>query len=229
MGCSLLISTSRIDFSTSTSLKPNIPNDTYQYIYPTKLDLSRRSEFITGASGAVGRAAALSYAAVGCSKIAIGARSDLLPFESEIKEAARKEGRYQAPKAMITKLDVTSENSVKGVFLCSNYFIPVLLKSDLKTNIITSSSTPGASAYQSSKFAGCRMAEFIDADYGDKGLVCFAIHPGGIKTDLALGAKHQPWLSGRFISIQWDMEELEAKMDDIVKGVLLQFRMTTKV
>ncbi|KAI1085640.1 NAD(P)-binding protein [Whalleya microplaca] len=278
-------------------------NDTYEYISPTKVDLSGHSVFITGASKGIGRVTALSYAAAGCSKIAIGARSDLSQLVPDIKEAAIKAGRKQEPKVVTVKLDVTSEDSVKaaadtiakefggaldvlinnagylpkwlpvveadpaewwstyevnvkGVFLCSKHFIPLLLKSELKTNIVTASMgaigiRPGASAYQSSKFAACRVAEYIDAEYGAQGLVCFAIHPGGVKTELALtmpkemykvlvdepalsadtitwlGAEHRPWLGGRFISVQWDMEELEAKKDEIFKGDLLKFRMTT--
>ncbi|KAI1777746.1 NAD(P)-binding protein [Hypoxylon cercidicola] len=150
----------------------------------------------------------------------------------------------------------TYEINVKGVLLCSKYFTPLLLESDLKTNVLTSSIgavfvTPGASAYQSSKFAICRIAEFMATEYEDRGLICFAIHPGGVKTELAvnmpqwmhkalvdapqmtadstvwLTSERRPWLSGRFINTNWDMEELEAKKDEIVKGDLLKFRLTT--
>lgn len=176
--------------------------DTYDFISPKNADLSNKSVFITGASKGIGRATALSYAAAGCSKIAIGARSDLSSLENEIKEAA---GQRQPPKVVVIKLDVTSEDSVKaaaetiakefdgsldvlinnagysekwtpivdsdatewwktwnvninGTYLCSKYFIPLLLKSDLKTNILTSSygglhHFPGASAYQTTKLA----------------------------------------------------------------------------
>jgi hypothetical protein len=89
----------------------------------------------------------------------------------------------------------------------------------------------------------------MDAEYGDKGLVCFAIHPGGVKTELAtnmpaemhqlltdtpelpadtlvwLGKEHRPWLSGRYVSVTWDMEELEAKKDEIVQKDVLKFRL----
>ncbi|KAI1768775.1 hypothetical protein GGR53DRAFT_477016 [Hypoxylon sp. FL1150] len=71
------------------------------------------------------------------------------------------------------------EVNVKGVFLCSRYFMPLLLESELKTNVITSSIgavvvMPGASAYQTSKLAVVRLAEFITHEYEDKGLICFA-------------------------------------------------------
>jgi hypothetical protein len=89
----------------------------------------------------------------------------------------------------------------------------------------------------------------MDLEYRDQGMVCFAIHPGGVKTELALnmpeamhevlqdepalpadtivwlGKERRPWLGGRFVSVTWDMEELESKKDEIVKGDLLKFRM----
>ncbi len=33
------------------------------------------------------------------------------------------------------------------------------------------------------------------------------------------------WLSGRFVSCNWDVIELEDKKDEIVKGDLLKYRM----
>ncbi|KAI0847843.1 putative oxidoreductase [Daldinia vernicosa] len=151
----------------------------------------------------------------------------------------------------------TYEINVKGVFLCSKYFIPLLLASETKTNILTTSMgaiavKPTASAYQPSKFVVSRLAEYVAAEYGDQGIVCYSLHPGGIKTDLAtnmpkdvqalvitdevalpadtlawLGAERRPWMNGRFINVKWDMKELEAKKDEIVKGDLLKFRLTT--
>ncbi|OTA66796.1 NAD(P)-binding protein [Hypoxylon sp. EC38] len=280
-----------------------IHTDTYEYISPKNADLSGKSVLITGASKGVGKETALSFAAAGCSKIGIGARSDLSSVVAEIKEAARKAGRKGEPKIVSLNLDVTSEDSVKaaaetiseefggkldvlvnnagylpewfpigasktdewwtayevnvkGVYLCSRYFTSLLLEGDLKTNIIATSAgaiavIPSASAYQSTKFVVCRLAEFLAAEYKDKGLACYALHPGGIKTELAfqmppsmhqllvdeaqlpadtmvwLSSENRPWLSGRFINAKWDMEELQAKKDDIVKKDLLTFRLTT--
>ncbi|KAF5624785.1 oxidoreductase short chain dehydrogenase reductase family [Fusarium tjaetaba] len=149
----------------------------------------------------------------------------------------------------------TWEVTMKGTYLSARYFIPLLLKSTSKTIINVSSVgaqiiVPGASAYQTSKFALCRFTEFIDKEYYEQGLVAISIHPGGIKTELALNmppAMHshlndtvelaadtmvwlsrerRDWLSGRFITVNWDMEELEKKKKEILEGNLFKFRMT---
>lgn len=89
----------------------------------------------------------------------------------------------------------------------------------------------------------------MNAEYGEQGLVCFAIHPGSVKTELAqnmpevmhkvltdepelsadtilwLGKEHRPWLSGRYLSVSWDMQELEAKKDEILEKDNLKFRL----
>ncbi|CVK94787.1 related to oxidoreductase, short chain dehydrogenase/reductase family [Fusarium mangiferae] len=149
----------------------------------------------------------------------------------------------------------TWEVTMKGTYLSAHYFIPLLLKSATKTIINISSVgaqiiVPGASAYQTSKFALCRFTEFIDKEYYEQGLIAISIHPGGIKTELALNmppAMHshlndtvelaadtmvwlsrqrRDWLSGRFITVNWDMEELENKRKEILEANLLKFRMT---
>ncbi|KAI1328393.1 NAD(P)-binding protein [Xylariaceae sp. FL0255] len=150
----------------------------------------------------------------------------------------------------------TYEINVKGTYLLNRFFIPLLLKSELKTSIITSSFgalsvSPNASGYQSSKFAVARLAEHIALENSDKGLTCYAIHPGGVKTELAfnmpkamhavlvdepalpadtivwLTKESRTWLNGRFVPVNWDMEELLTKKDTIVDGNLFKFRVIT--
>ncbi|EXK30501.1 hypothetical protein FOXG_16956 [Fusarium oxysporum f. sp. lycopersici 4287] len=149
----------------------------------------------------------------------------------------------------------TWEVTMEGTYLSARYFIALLLKSSAKTIINISSVgaqivLPGASAYQTSKFVLCRFTEFIDKKYYEQGLVAISIHPGGIKTQLALNippAMHshlndrlelaadtmvwlsrerRDWLSGRFITVNWDMEELENMKKEILQRNLLKFRMT---
>ncbi|KAI1409053.1 NAD(P)-binding protein [Hypoxylon sp. FL1857] len=148
----------------------------------------------------------------------------------------------------------TWNTNVNGTYLCTRYFLPMLLDSELKTIInITSAGSqvifPGASSYQTTKFAICRFTEFLDAEYAKRGLITYALHPGGVKTDLALSMpqwmygnlidppelpadtivwlckERRGWLSGRFVCANWNMEELEGRKDEIVKSDLLKFRM----
>ncbi|KAI0397991.1 hypothetical protein F5Y17DRAFT_413078 [Xylariaceae sp. FL0594] len=147
----------------------------------------------------------------------------------------------------------TWEVNVKGPYLCARYFIPALLRSQTRTLVnVTSGGAhvlfPGASGYQTTKFALCRFTEFVDKEYRGPGLVAIAIHPGGVKTELAMNLppdwqhvltdtpelaadtlvwlcrERREWLSGRFASVNWDMEELERKKEDILRRNLFKFR-----
>lgn len=79
--------------------------------------------------------------------------------------------------------------NLRGAYLITRAFLPLLLKSDLKTLITVSSVgahciTPGLSAYQTSKLAVLRFTEFVAAEYRDQGITAFAMHPGNILTDI---------------------------------------------
>ncbi|KAI9713870.1 MAG: hypothetical protein M1820_000600 [Bogoriella megaspora] len=82
--------------------------------------------------------------------------------------------------------------NLRGPYYVAKAFLPLLLQSDLKT-IVTVSSVgahcygPGLSAYQPSKLAVLRFAEFIAAEYGEQGVISFCIHPGNIPTDIVGG------------------------------------------
>ncbi|KAK4495142.1 hypothetical protein PRZ48_013469 [Zasmidium cellare] len=107
-------------------------------------------------------------------------------------------------------------------------------------------------AYILSKIAINRMMECIRNDH--EGIGAFAVHPGTVLTpqterhhetqlgevwtDLLtddpalcggfltwLTKEKRPWLSGRYISSNWDVEELHAKKGQIVEKDLLTFRM----
>jgi NAD(P)-dependent dehydrogenase (short-subunit alcohol dehydrogenase family) len=108
---------------------------------------------------------------------------------------------------------------------------------------------PTLSAYQTSKLALVRMSEFIAKEYAEQGIICVSIHPGNIVTDI-LGLEGVPdelkhifaetpelpadtivwmaagerkeWLNSRYINVTWDMPELEAGKDNIIKKDLLK-------
>ena len=108
---------------------------------------------------------------------------------------------------------------------------------------------PGASDYQTSKHAINRLCEFVQIDHGNDGIKCFALHPGGVSTvlgrnmpqsmhsylvdepelpaafaGLALPGKAD-WAKGRYLSANWDITELGALAENIVKGDLLVNRL----
>jgi NAD(P)-dependent dehydrogenase (short-subunit alcohol dehydrogenase family) len=148
--------------------------------------------------------------------------------------------------------------NVRGVYLVTRAFLPLLLKGGMKTILNTSSIgahliMPGASGYQVSKLAVLRFGEFINAEYGNQGILCYGIHPGGVATELALNmpkearaalvdkaelagdamvwltAERREWLAGRYVSVNWDVDELLQKKDKIVKEDLLKVRLDVGV
>ncbi|KAH7066798.1 oxidoreductase-like protein [Paraphoma chrysanthemicola] len=148
------------------------------------------------------------------------------------------------------------EVNVKGVYLVTHAFWPLLLNSDMKiilnvSSIGATAMTPLSSSYSSGKLAILRLTEFINQDHGEgkDGMLAIALHPGGVKTELAtgmpeayhgwlidtpelagdtfawLGAERREWLAGRYVSACWDMEELSRKKEGIVAGDLLKVRL----
>lgn len=91
------------------------------------------------------------------------------------------------------------EINLRGPYLFLRVFLPLLVATAEKTkksvDVINVSSIgalltmPGFSAYQTSKLAVWRMTEFVEVEYGSKGVNAFAIHPGGVQTDLAKDVK----------------------------------------
>lgn len=148
------------------------------------------------------------------------------------------------------------EVNVKGVYLVTRTFWPMLLKSSLKVIINVSSVgatlvPPQSSAYGSTKLVMCRFTEYINQDHGEgkDGMLAIAVHPGAVKTELAMnmpedrhgvlidepelpgdtfvwfGSERREWLAGRWINVNWDMEELSRKEEEIVKNDLLKVRL----
>jgi NAD(P)-dependent dehydrogenase (short-subunit alcohol dehydrogenase family) len=148
----------------------------------------------------------------------------------------------------------TWEVNVKGTYLMTRAFLPLLLKGGEKTVINVNSigahlCRAGASAYQTGKLAVCRLTEFISVEYGGQGVLAIAIHPGAVDTELikALPAQYhtnlvdapelaadtivwltrqkQAWLNGRYISANWNMEEIISRKEEIVEGNKLKVRL----
>ncbi|KGO72159.1 Short-chain dehydrogenase/reductase SDR [Penicillium italicum] len=145
--------------------------------------------------------------------------------------------------------------NVRGPYLVTRAFLPQILSKGGEKIVVNLSSVavhftaPGASAYQASKLALQRWTEFLNADHGPDGILTFAVHPGGVLTDMGkslpletqavltetprlcadtlvfLTERRREWLAARYISATWDMEEFLGKEKEIVQGDKLKVRM----
>lgn len=146
--------------------------------------------------------------------------------------------------------------NLRGPYLITRAFLPLMLKGGDKTFVTISSvgahlSNPTLSDYQPSKLAVLRFTEFIAAEYGSQGVLAYAIHPGNVPTDILgpdgpsealkflfvdttelsadtivfLTKEKREWLNGRYINSCWDMPQLMAMEEEIVKGDKLRVRL----
>ncbi|KAL8928491.1 MAG: hypothetical protein Q9208_001725 [Pyrenodesmia sp. 3 TL-2023] len=166
-------------------------------------------------------------------------------------------GTWDLTSSTLTFSPILQQN-VRGTYLMTRSFLPLLLKGSGKTILNISSGgahsvVPGASAYQMTKLAILRFSEFINAEYQEQGIVAFSLHPGGVATDVArcmpqamqdlwlkdspelaahtivyLTQKRQEWLRGRYINVQWDMDEFFAKKEEVVEKDLLRVRLAVE-
>ena len=158
------------------------------------------------------------------------------------------------------------EMNVRGVYHVIRFALPPLIESArrhaaagksgghllLLSSIGAQLLMPGASDYQTAKHAINRLCEFVQVDHGDDGIKCFALHPGGVATELgrnmpeemhaylvddpALAAGFAVWLcsgqadwaKGRYLSATWDAAELTALKETILRDDLLVNRLRTK-
>ncbi|KAL8882240.1 MAG: hypothetical protein Q9198_000730 [Flavoplaca austrocitrina] len=147
--------------------------------------------------------------------------------------------------------------NVRGTYLLTRALLPLLLQGDgqmnkqivMLTSIGAFMPAPGGSAYQMSKLALLRYAEYLNIEYGAQGIVAYALHPGAIPTDIGLTmpkflhaklidkpelaadtivywtSKKREWLRGRYISCTWDVTEFLQKREDIVGGDKLKLKL----
>ena len=83
---------------------------------------------------------------------------------------------------------------VKGTYLMLKAFLPLLAATAKRhavdvdvVNTVTIAAhfvLPGGSAYMASKLALIRLSEFVSAEYGEQGVNCVALHPGGVPTGI---------------------------------------------
>jgi NAD(P)-dependent dehydrogenase (short-subunit alcohol dehydrogenase family) len=104
-------------------------------------------------------------------------------------------------------------------------------------------------AFNMSELATNRFTESLAEQYADDGLVAYAVHPGTVKSDFPPGfpevfeamcrddpglcgaflvwlvKEKRAWLSGRYVHVNWDVTELEAKREEIEREDKLKVRM----
>jgi NAD(P)-dependent dehydrogenase (short-subunit alcohol dehydrogenase family) len=158
------------------------------------------------------------------------------------------------------------EVNVKGAYHVIRFTLPHLIKSAKKRaaegkssgHLILLSSIgaqlvmPTASDYQTSKHAINRLCEFVQVDHDEDGIKCFAIHPGGVSTELGrnmpedmhaylvddpelaagfavwLCSGKADWAKGRYLSANWDVAEITALKDEILRDDLLVNRLRVR-
>jgi NAD(P)-dependent dehydrogenase (short-subunit alcohol dehydrogenase family) len=158
------------------------------------------------------------------------------------------------------------EVNVKGAYHVIRFTLPLLADSAKRRaaewsgggHLILLSSVgaqfvmPTASDYQTAKHAINRLCEFVQADHGEDGIKCFALHPGGVATELGLNmpeAMHAhlvddpelaagfavwlcsgkaDWARGRYLSANWDVGELTVLKDEILRDDLLVNRLRAR-
>jgi len=141
------------------------------------------------------------------------------------------------------------EVNIKGAHLLASEFIKALPSPQTPATIINVVTgawyvLPFASGYLISKLASVQLTAHLAAAYPN--LTAVAVHPGLVETDMMmeefkrfnkdtpelsgsvlawLATKKAHFLSGRFISVNWDVDDLVARKDEIVRDGLLQLKL----
>ncbi|KAH8690177.1 hypothetical protein BGW36DRAFT_433129 [Talaromyces proteolyticus] len=142
----------------------------------------------------------------------------------------------------------TQETNLLGTYLMTEKYISSLKMggATVKGTVIIIASQmgfvehPGSSAYSISKLAVAKLAQHIDVEYPT--IRAFATHPGIIPTELAkslgdaakdtvelgaglnlyLASPRADFLRGRYVTANWDIEELEAHQSEILAQNMLR-------
>ncbi|KAL3457153.1 hypothetical protein BJX64DRAFT_25625 [Aspergillus heterothallicus] len=154
-----------------------------------------------------------------------------------------------ATETDITSWWKTQEVNIKGTFLPTKAFLSKTgSKPSSPTTIINMTSgsavsvPPGLSAYSISKLAVTKLTSFLQAEHPT--ITSVTLDPGVVATDMAysvpflepfigdtpelvggvavwLASGDRSFLSGRVLAANWDVEELEARKQEIVERNLL--------
>ncbi|KAF2871137.1 hypothetical protein BDV95DRAFT_573352 [Massariosphaeria phaeospora] len=147
------------------------------------------------------------------------------------------------------------EVNVYGPLLVTQGFLKLLPSAETPAKIISLTSgaavevLPGMSAYSISKQAGLNLITYVAAE--NPNVFAVSLHPGVVLTDMVFEAfqvfaKDTPelvggvgtwlasweadrsFLAGRYMNVNWDVEELEGRKEEIEKGNLLKIGLRGK-
>ena len=138
------------------------------------------------------------------------------------------------------------EINTKGKLLCTFAFLKHARAQgatliDVSSGAAVVNYADGLSAYSASKVATHKMMDYIHREEAERELRVFNVHPGIVPTAMAADGKQDVsdtaelpgsycvWLStpdadflkGRFVYVNWDVNELKAKKEKIVREHLL--------
>ncbi|KAF2801654.1 NAD(P)-binding protein [Mytilinidion resinicola] len=139
-------------------------------------------------------------------------------------------------------------NNLRGRYNTIHHFIKATNGSGTIVNLVSYGAmfvAPGMSAYSTATLAAIKLGEYLDVEHPN--LRVFSIHPGIVAAEGGRGAvvdhftpfaKDKPALTGGltlylqtpaaepfkggFISVNWDVVEMEKHKEDIVEGKLLR-------
>ncbi|EKG20436.1 Short-chain dehydrogenase/reductase SDR [Macrophomina phaseolina MS6] len=111
------------------------------------------------------------------------------------------------------------EVNVKSLFLLARGFVRHATKPGaVFVNVSTMAAHAGAfpefSGYAGSKLAAAKVVEVMQAEKGGEGLRFVNAHPGVIETDIP----EAEFLKGKFVWVNWDVDELKARQQEIASG-----------
>ncbi|PVH93937.1 NAD(P)-binding protein [Periconia macrospinosa] len=140
------------------------------------------------------------------------------------------------------------ESHVKGTYNLAHYFINATGGKGTFINLVSLGASflnPGMSSYGPANLAAIRLGEFLDLEQPD--IRVFSVHPGiveaagdrGMVVDnftpfakdkqaltaaltLYLMKPEADFLRGSYLSVNWDVEEMEKHKDEILEGKLLK-------
>ncbi|KAI5927561.1 hypothetical protein F4810DRAFT_706314 [Camillea tinctor] len=206
---------------------PTARKDTYPYISPSSHHLSSKSVFPVD----VKREILATTIATGSSSDAEDAVVLTFAMDVLVVNARRCE--------TIAEKDAGGRGR-RGRSTCTSAFLPLVLRSaSSRTVIVTASAgahmlSRNLQGYQTSKFVLCRVVEYLARGHARDGLAMtqewrkvFDQNPRLAGDTYAwIARERREWLSGRFVSATWDMEELVVRREDILRSDLLKFRLT---